>query len=131
MNTVLLPDLSLWVDEEPLECETLLVFVDGSSMMLNSFVPSERHELHSSYVPAGRDTVVASHLLVAPEAAPEPSTSTLADRDLAHPSDRRHCLLQHLALLRDALELRTGGGVRVEVGDEALRIADRSASGRV
>ena len=123
MDTVVLPDVSLWLDDEQLECETLLVLVDGSSsMMLNTFVGST-HELHSSYVADGSETVVGSHLLVAPDMAPEPSSSTLAGIDLAQPHGRRHCLLEHLALLQEALDL----GVRVDVGDEALRIADRTA----
>jgi hypothetical protein len=125
MNTLLLPDLSLWLDEEPVAFETLLSFVDGRAMMLNTFVPSQLHELHSSYVDAGGHTVVASHLLVAPEMAPEPSSETLDALDLARSDDRRHCLLAHLAILRDALELSGSPGVRLEVGERALRAADR------
>jgi hypothetical protein len=125
MNTVLLPDLSLWLDEQTVDFETLLSFVDGRAMMLNTFVPSELHELHSSYVDAGGHTVVASHLLVAPGMAPEPSTETLASLDLARSDDRRHCLLGHLALLREALESEGAPGVRLEVGEGALRAADR------
>jgi hypothetical protein len=125
MNSVLLPDLSLWLDEQTVDFETLLSFVDGRAMMLNTFVPSELHELHSSYVDAGGHTVVASHLLVAPEMAPEPSSETLDDLDLGRSDDRRHCLLAHLAILRDALELSGSPGVRLEVGELALRAADR------
>jgi hypothetical protein len=126
MNTVLLPDLSLWLDENAVDFETLLSFVDGRAMMLNTFVPSELHELHSSYVDAGGNTVVASHLLVAPGMAPEPSTETLEALDLGRADDRRHCLLAHLAMLRDALELSGSPEVRLEVGEQALRAADRS-----
>ncbi len=124
MNTVLLPDLSLWLDEDSVDCETLLSFVDGRAMMLNTFVPSALHELHSSYVDAGRHTVVASHLLVAPGLAPEPSTETLDALDLGSADDRRHCLLAHLATLREALELSGPDAVRLDVGEGALRLAD-------
>jgi hypothetical protein len=124
MNSVLLPELSLWLDEQSVEFETLLSFVDGRAMMLNTFVPSTLHELHSSYVDTGERTVVASHLLVAPGMAPEPSTETLEALDLGQPGDRRHCLLAHLATLREALELSEPGAVRLEVGEEALRTAD-------
>jgi hypothetical protein len=124
MNTVLLSDLSLWLDQDPVDFETLLSFVDGRAMMLNTFVPSALHELHSSYVDTGENTVVASHLLVAPELPPEPSTETLDALDLTLPSDRRHCLLAHLATLREALELSGPVAVRLEVGEGALRIAD-------
>jgi hypothetical protein len=127
MNTVLLPDLSLSLDEHPLECETLLSFVDGRAMMLNTFVPDALHELHSSYVDTGERSVVASHLLVVPGMPPEPSTATLTGLDLGIPGDRRHCLLGHLATLREALELSGSPGVRLEVGEEALRIADAAA----
>jgi hypothetical protein len=127
MNTVLLPDLSLWLDEDSVDVETLLSFVDGRAMMLNTFVPSELHELHSSYVDTGEHAVVASHLLVAPGMAPEPSTQTLDALDLGHPDDRRHCLLAHLATLREALELGGSPGVRLEVGEEALRLADSAS----
>jgi hypothetical protein len=123
MNTLLLPDLSLWLDRETVEVETLLSFVDARAMMLNTFVPSELHELHSSYVDTGEHTVVASHLLVAPGMAPEPSTETLEALDLASAEDRRHCLLGHLAMLREALELGGSLGVRLEVGEQALRAA--------
>src|SRR3954453_23573014 len=112
MNTVLLPDLSLWLDHETVEFETLLSFVDGRAMMLNTFVPSALHELHSSYVDTGEHTVVASHLLVAPGMAPEPSTETLDALDLGDSVDRRHCLLGHLAMLLEALELSGPEGVR-------------------
>ena len=123
MNTVLLPELSLWLDEDSVDFETLLSFVDGRAMMLNTFVPSALHELHSSYVDAGDGTVVASHLLVAPGMAPEPSSETLDALDLARADDRRHCLLSHMATLREALELSATGAVRLEVGEQALRLA--------
>jgi hypothetical protein len=124
MNTVLLPDLSLSLDEHSVDFETLLTFVDGRAMMLNTFVPEALHELHSSYVDTGDDEVVASHLLVVPGMPPEPSTETLDALDLARPDDRRHCLLAHLATLREALELSGSPVVRLEVGEEALRLAD-------
>jgi hypothetical protein len=124
MNTLLLPDLSLWLDENPVDFETLLSFVDGRAMMLNTFVPSALHELHSSYVDSGENTVVASHLLVAPGMPPEPSTETLDALDLCRSDDRRHCLLAHLATLREALELNGPEGVRLDVGEGALRAAD-------
>jgi hypothetical protein len=125
MNSVLLPDLSLWLDEQTVDFETLLSFVDGRAMMLNTFVPSELHELHSSYVDTGEHTVVASHLLVPPGMAPEPSSETLDSLDLSKSDDRRHCLLGHLAILREALEQTGVPRVRLEVGDQALRAADR------
>src|SRR4051812_8724265 len=128
MNTVLLTELSLWLDQDPIEFETLLSFVDGRAMMLNTFVPAALHELHSSYVDAGDQTVVASHLLVAPEMAPEPSSETLDALDLGHADDRRHCLLGHLAHLREALELSGPCAVRLEVGEGALRLADGPAN---
>ena len=124
MNTVLLPDLWLSLDLETVEFETLLSFVDGRAMMLNTFVPSELHELHSSYVDTGEHTVVASHLLVTPGMAPEPSNETLDALDLNRSDDRRHCLLGHLAILREALEESGPLQVRLEVGDQALRAAD-------
>src|SRR3954453_18841105 len=117
MNTVLLPDLSLWLDQDSIEFETLLSFVDGRAMILNTFVPDALHELHSSYVDAGEATVVASHLLVAPEMPPEPSSETLTALDLGRADDRRHCLLGHLAILREALELSGSRAVRLEVGE--------------
>ena len=124
MNTVLLPDLSLWLDQDSIEFETLLSFVDGRAMMLNTFVPDALHELHSSYVDAGDGTVVASHLLVAPGMAPEPTSETLDALDLGHDGDRRHCLLGHLAMLREALALSGPDAVRLDVGEGALRMAD-------
>jgi hypothetical protein len=121
MNTVLLPELSLSLDEHTVDFETLLSFVDGRAMMLNTFVPDALHELHSSYVDTGEQSVVASHLLVAPGMAPEPSTETLESLDLASSDDRRHCLLAHLATLREALEQSGSPAVRLEVGEAALR----------
>jgi hypothetical protein len=121
VNTVLLPDLALWIDEEPTDSDTLLVVVGRGSLMLISFVPSSGHGLHSSYVEAGGDTVVASHLLVTTGTGPVPTTSTLVDRDLHRPGDRRRCLLEHLAMLRDALERSGDRLVRMEVGEEALQ----------
>ena len=124
MNSVLLPDLSLWLDDSSVDLETLLSFVDGRAMMLNTFVPAALHELHSSYVDTGEHTVVASSLLVAPGMAPEPSSQTLEALDLTRADDRRHCLLAHLATLREALELSGSLVVRLEVGEDALRLAD-------
>jgi hypothetical protein len=124
MNSVLLPDLCLWLDESTVDFETLLSFVDDRAMMLNTFVPTELYELHSSYVDTGEHTVVASHLLVAPGLAPEPSSETLDSLDLGRSADRRHCLLGHLAILREALEWSGVATVRLEVGDQALKAAD-------
>lgn len=73
MNTVLLPELSR-LDEHSVDFETLLSFVD-----------------------AGGQTVVASHLLVAPGMPPEPSSVTLDALDLTRAEDRRHCLLHAAA----------------------------------
>ena len=124
MNTLLLPELSLWLDENSVDFESLLSFVDGRAMMLNTFVAATLHELHSSYVDTGERTVVASHLLVAPGLPPEPTSETLDSLDLARSGDRRHCLLAHLAMLREALELSGACAVRLEVGEGALRLAD-------
>jgi hypothetical protein len=96
-------------------------------MMLNTFVPPTLHELHSSYVDTGEGAVVASHILVAPELPPEPSSETLEALDLARSADRRHCLLAHLATLREAIELTGPEAVRLEVGDGALELADGAA----
>src|SRR5690242_11569041 len=121
MNSVLVQDLALRLDEQAVDFETLLSFVDDRAMMLNTFVPTELYELHSSYVDTGEHTVVASHLLVAPGMAPEPSSETLEALDLARSADRRHCLLGHLAILREALESCGTARVRLEVGDGALK----------
>lgn len=128
MESVLLPELDVWLDEQRARAETLLCVVDRGSMMLESFVPIAAHELHSSYVGAD-DAVVASHLLVVAEHAPEPNSMTLAGFDLGRAADRRHCLLEHLAMLREALEWHCWRAVRVDVGEEALRMADRLAGG--
>ena len=125
MNSVLVQDLALRLDEQAVDFETLLSFVDDRAMMLNTFVPTELYELHSSYVDTGEHTVVASHLLVAPQMPPEPSSETLDALDLNSSDDRRHCLLGHLAILRDALERCGAPRVRLEVGDRALRTAGR------
>jgi hypothetical protein len=127
MNTVLLTDLALWLDGDSIEFETLLSFVDGRAMMLNTFVPPTLHELHSSYVDTGEGAVVASHILVAPELPPEPSSETLEALNLDRPDDRRHCLLAHLATLREALELTGPQPVRLDVGEGALELADGAA----
>ncbi|GAC1318439.1 MAG: hypothetical protein NVSMB25_07860 [Thermoleophilaceae bacterium] len=124
MNSALLPDLSMWLDEQRVTIQVLLSAVDGRSMMLNAFVSFGEHELHSSYLDAGGETVVASHLLVVPDLPPEPSTETISDRFLMRAADRRLCLLDHLALLRDALDAGAGHAVRLEVGEAALRIVD-------
>ena len=124
MNTVLLPDLALSLDQHPVDFETLLSFVDRRAMMLNTFVPDALHELHSSYVDTCAGAVVASHLLVCPGMAPEPSSEPLDALDLGDAVDRRHCLLGHLAMLREALELSGSPTVRLEVGEGALRLAD-------
>ena len=124
MNTVLLPELSLSLDEQPLEFETLLSSVDGRAMMLSTFVPDALHELHSSYADTGDGAVVASHLLVVPGMPPEPTSETLDALDLGDPVDRRHCLLAHLATLREALERNASPAVRLEVGEAALRLVD-------
>ena len=128
MNTVLLPDTTIWLEDRQVRSETLLSVVDRTAMMLNTFVADPGHELHSSFVDPGDDAIVASHLLVAAGMAPEPSTQTLPERALARPDDRRLCLLEHLAILREALELAGIGSVRMDVGESALRLAD--AAGR-
>ena len=69
----------------------------------------------------GGGSKMASHLLVTAGTGPVPTTSTLVDRDLHRPGDRRRCLLEHLALLRDALERSGEQVVRLEVGEEALQ----------
>ncbi len=70
---------------------------------------------------------MASHLLLAPGLPPRPSTDTLPGRALERAADRRHCLLEHLALLHEALAEDGTTEVRLEVGEAALRIADATA----
>jgi len=119
-----LPDPEIRVDGTSVPASTHLVHAGAYQLTLSTVVPGLALELHSSYLghPAGDAAV--SHLELAPETGPHTQIELRPGSDLLV-AERRACLYDHLARLRELLAARRGGGeVTIEIPDGALDLVE-------
>lgn len=94
----------------------MVVLVQGPSLNVRTELPGLGLAVQSSFVATGELTVAAAELVVTPgEVVP---TSREIEADVTEAGTRERLVLEHLALLRDALQQRTPETVRIELLEE-------------
>ncbi len=119
-----LPDPHLAVDGRRLPCTTQLAYFGAYHLTISTVVPELAVELHSSYLghPDGESAI--AHLQLQPGKSPETFTELQPGRALPVRENRRLCLYDHLAMLRQLVTDAAGGTVTVDVADQALALVD-------
>jgi hypothetical protein len=122
-----LPAADIRIADRAVSSETLLTYAGAFQLTLSTALPEEGVQLHSSYL--GHESAErssASHLLIAPAGRPRLWTVEHDPANLPVMHARRHCLLDHLAVLVDELRQRTRLSVRLEIPPAALDRVDRA-----
>jgi hypothetical protein len=127
MERIALPAADIRIAGRVVACETLFSYAGAFQLTLSTALPDEGIQLHSSYL--GHESAErssASHLLIAPGGQPR---LWIVEHDPAHLPvmyARRHCLLDHLAVLADELRQRTRHEVLLDVPPDALEQLDHA-----
>jgi hypothetical protein len=121
---VRLPDPRLAVDGRRLPCTTHLAYFGAYHLTISTVVPELAVELHSSYLghPDGESAV--AHLQLQPGERPVTVTESQPGSALPVRENRRLCLYDHLAALRQLVTDAVGGTVTVDIADQALALVD-------
>ena len=122
-----LPSADIQVAGRGLPSETLFAYAGAFQLTLSTALPDEGVQLHSSYLGhESAEHTSASHLVIAPGRRPHLWTVEHDPADLPVMYARRHCLLDHLAVLADELRQRTNAEVLVDVAAHALEQIDHA-----
>ena len=127
MERSVLPPAEIRIAGRPVSSETLFAYAGAFQLTLSTALPDEGVQLHSSYL--GHESAErssASHILIAPGARPRLWTVGHDPATLPVMHARRHCLLDHLAVLVDELRQRTPCDVLLDVPPAALDQVDRA-----
>ena len=118
-----LDGIEVRADEWSERCQTVVEAVGGYVVAVSSVFQGRAVTVVSCYLADLAGPVAVSHLRLAPGRAPEVSQRVL--ESLAGVSHARACLLDHAAVLRDALDdlLAEEEEVGVEVDEVALERA--------
>lgn len=122
-----LPAAAIRIAGRAVSSETLFAYAGAFELTLSTALADEGVQLHSSYL--GHESAErssASHLLIAPAGCPRLWTVEHDPAALPVMHARRHCLLDHLAVLADQLRQRTREEVMLEVPPAALDQVDRA-----
>jgi hypothetical protein len=122
-----LPAVDIRIAGRAVPSETLFAYAGAFQLTLSTALPDEGVQLHSSYL--GHESAAhtsASHLLIAPRGRPRLWAVEHDPANLPVMYARRHCLLDHLAVLADELRQRTNAEVLVDVAPEALERIDHA-----
>jgi hypothetical protein len=127
VERIALPAAEVRIGFEHEDAETLLGYAGAFQLTLSTTVPDRGVQLHSSYLghPDAEQTS-ASHLLVVPGRRPRQwcAQHDPATMPVAH--GRRHCLLDHFAILAEQLRELTELHVEVDVSSDAFEQIDRA-----
>ena len=122
-----LPSADIAIDGRAIPSETLFAYAGAFQLTLSTALPDEGVQLHSSYL--GHESAEhssAAHLVIAPGGHPHLWTVEHDPANLPVTYARRHCLLDHLAVLADKLRQRTNAQVLVDVAPQALEQIDHA-----
>ena len=122
-----LPSADIRIADRVVRSERLFAYAGAFQLTLSTALPDEGVQLHSSYL--GHESAAhtsASHLLIASGGRPRLWAVEHDPANLPVMYARRHCLLDHLAVLADELRQRTNAEVLVDVAPEALERVDHA-----
>ena len=122
-----LPSAEIRIADRVVPSETLFAYSGAFQLTLSTALPDEGVQLHSSYL--GHESAEhssASHLLITPGGRPRVWAVEHDPANLPVMYARRHCLLDHLAILADELRQRTDQAVVLDVASPALEQIDHA-----
>jgi hypothetical protein len=127
VERLVLPAADIRIAGRAVSSETLFAYAGAFQLTVSTALPDEGMQLHSAYLGhEAAERSSASHLLIAPEARPCLWTVEHDPANLPVMHARRHCLLDHLAVLADELRQRTRLSVRLDVPPDALEQIDHA-----
>jgi hypothetical protein len=122
-----LPSAEIRIADRVVPSETLFAYAGAFQLTLSTALPDEGVQLHSSYLGhESADHASASHLLVAPGGRPRVWAVEHDPANLWVMYARRHCLLDHLAVLADELRQHTDHEVVLDIAPHALEQIDHA-----
>jgi hypothetical protein len=122
-----LPAAEIRIAGRGVSSETLFAYAGAFQLTLSTALREEGVQLHSSYLGhEAAERSSAAHLFIAPGSWPRVWSIDHDPATLPVMHARRHCLLDHLAVLADELRERTQLEVLVDVAPEALELLDRT-----
>ena len=122
-----LPSAEIRIADRVVPSETLFAYAGAFQLTLSTALPDEGVQLHSSYLGhASAEHSSASHLLIAPGGRPRVWAVEHDPANLPVMYSRRHCLLDHLAILADELRQHTDREVVLDVAPYALEQIDHA-----
>ena len=127
MERLSLPSAEIRIADRVVPSETLFAYSGAFQLTLSTALPDEGVQLHSSYL--GHESAEhssAAHLLIAPGGRPRVWAVDHDPANLPVMYARRHCLLDHLAVLADELRQHTDHEVVIDVTPHALEQIDRA-----
>ena len=127
MERLALPSAEIRIAGQVVASETLFAYAGAFQLTLSTALPDEGVQLHSSYL--GHESAEqssASHLLITPAGRPRVWAVEHDPANLPVRYSRRHCLLDHLAILADELRQHTDHEIVIDVTPHALEQIDRA-----
>jgi hypothetical protein len=127
VKRIALPAPDIRIAGRGVSSETLFAYAGAFQLTLSTALPEEGVQLHSSYLGhEAAERSSAAHLFIAPGALPRVWSVEHDPATLPVMNARRHCLLDHLAVLADELRERTQLEVLLDVAAGALELLDRA-----
>jgi hypothetical protein len=122
-----LPAAEIRIAGRGVSSETLFAYAGAFQLTLSTALPEEGVQLHSSYLGhEAAERSSAAHLFIVPGFSPRLWSVEHDPAALPVMNVRRHCLLDHLAVLADELRGRTELEVLLDVAPDALELLDRA-----
>ena len=128
MERETLPPSRLRIDLRVTPLRTALAYAGAYQLTLESAVPELALELHSYYLGQRQAGYIAtSHLARIAGQGPRVFCAPADQPEVAVGDRRRDCLLDHLDQLSKLIADATGGGVVIDVTEEALSRMDETS----
>jgi hypothetical protein len=121
---VRLPDPQLGVAGKALGCTSKVAYLGAYQLTIWTIVPQLAAELHSSYLGHPDGNTAVAHLQLRPGEPPITLMSRRPGADLPVREDRRLCLYDHLAILRELVSDIAGQAATVDLDEQALELVD-------
>ena len=119
-----LPDPSLTVDGQAVECRSWLGYAGAYQLTLWTVVSELALELHSSYLGHPDGETAIAHLALQPGQPPAVTSEQRPGVALPVRDARRLCLYDHLEALRHLVAEHAQASVGIEIADQALQLVD-------
>lgn len=127
MERIRLPAAGIRIAGRRVSSETLFAYAGAFQLTLSTALPDDGVQLHSSYLGhRSAECSNAAHLFIATGMSPHVWSVEHDPATLPVMNARRHCLLDHLAVLVDELREHRQLEVLLDVAADALELMDRA-----